>query len=585
MPWPIFNRPSIQLGSLQSYLNQYDGVEVESHHPYLDIAKAIGLNDYREIALSGWAGEALFAPLVFPEMGGNAKRLFKESFEAGNPLPARFESLAENIESSCKNYLDALSLENLALAGFSICFSQLLPSIYMAREIKLRSRKTKVVFGGSSCSGNLGKSLLDHFPEIDFTIDGEGEETLYRLYSFLSGETSTLPPQVSSREDIEIEQKSVAPLDLNTLPVPDFHNYFSHMRRLFPGQPFIPELPIEFSRGCWWNKCSFCNLNLQWHNYRHKSGAKMVSETKELVNTHESLSFTFTDNALPPVEADHFFEDMSQSGIDLDFFAEIRSIQSRKRLKLYKNGGLNTVQVGIEALSTSLLKKLKKGTSTIENIAVMKICSELKIELQGNLIVEFPSTTKEDVAETLHNLEYVLPFAPLDTATFFLGYGSPVHAECKKFGIQAVLPHGKNRQLFPKEYIQSMQMLLYSYRGDRGVQKKMWKTVRDKVAEWKLFHKSRGEKKRSALSYRDGGTFIVIRQEQLKGAPLQHRLRGLSREIYLTCESIISRETLYKTFPQIKQDTLNRFLLEMARKRLLFLEDDKFLALAVRINS
>ena len=122
MPWPIFNRPSIQLGSLQSYLNRSDWIQTESHHPYLDIAKSVGLSDYREIALSGWAGEALFAPLVFPEMRDDARALFKKCFDLKSPLPKLFDTLVENIDTSCQKFLKHLNLEDVTLAGFSVCF-------------------------------------------------------------------------------------------------------------------------------------------------------------------------------------------------------------------------------------------------------------------------------------------------------------------------------------------------------------------------------------------------------------------------------------------------------------------------------
>ena len=74
MPWSIFNRPSIQLGALKSYVERETTYKVDTYHPYLHLAKAITTKLYGRIGLSGWAGEALFAPLLFPEkelMPGN----------------------------------------------------------------------------------------------------------------------------------------------------------------------------------------------------------------------------------------------------------------------------------------------------------------------------------------------------------------------------------------------------------------------------------------------------------------------------------------------------------------------------------
>ena len=42
-PWPLYNRPSIQLGTLKAYLRSiYPEMKVEAHHAYLIIAESIG---------------------------------------------------------------------------------------------------------------------------------------------------------------------------------------------------------------------------------------------------------------------------------------------------------------------------------------------------------------------------------------------------------------------------------------------------------------------------------------------------------------------------------------------------------------
>ena len=492
MPWSIFNRPSIQLASLKSYLQGEAGIVVDGFHPYLRVAKDIGPEQYSRVSGNPWAGEALFAPLLFPEKRADAEKLYRDCIKDEKVPPPPFQQLTEVIEQSCAQWLAGIDLNRYSLLGFSICFSQLLPSLYMAKKIKQTHDLLPVVFGGSSCSGEVGVSLINNFPQIDFLIDGEGEKALLNLCQYLCGEVQTLYDTVRTVTRPPREQLPAETLDLNSQPYPDYTSYFHEAGQLFPASPFIPVLPIEFSRGCWWNKCTFCNLNLQWRNYRFKKGARMVEETLYLAKTYQSLHFTFTDNALPPKEADDFFRNLAAKGMDFDFFAEIRGVTESQRLRLFKQGGLNTVQVGIEALSSSLLLKMAKGVSAIDNIAVMKLCSDWSIYMEGNLITDFPTTTEEEIADTLHNLDYVLPYSPLQTAAFFLGYGSPVHSRKDDFSIQALLPHSKNRLLFPERYIDSMTMLVTSYRGDRQRQKKIWKPVREKIAAWHDFHKKRG---------------------------------------------------------------------------------------------
>ena len=410
------------------------------------------------------------------------------------------------------------TLQAARLIGFSVCFNQLLPSLYLAGLIGKRGDGPAIVFGGSSCAGRIGLSLLRNFPQIDYVIDGEGERPLLGLCAFLGGQSASLPEQVSGRTPIpavscpQIE-------DLNLLPIPDFTPYFARMTALFPALPFIPVLPLEFSRGCWWNRCAFCNLNLQWQGYRYKTAERLHAEVETLARRHQCLDFTFTDNALPQGQADLFFARRGESAEDCRFFAEIRGTTRPEQLEIYSRGGLQTIQVGIESLSTSLLRKMVKGVTAIENIAMMKFSLACGIRLEGNLILEFPGSTLEEVGETLENLDFVLPFRPLATAVFFLGHGSPVHRNPGDYGISDVRPHKKNRALFPPELLGDLEMLAMDYRGGQADQRRLWRPVIGKIAQWRRFHEGRGESSQPALGYRDGGDFLIIRQELADGHP------------------------------------------------------------------
>jgi hypothetical protein len=197
------------------------------------------------------------------------------------------------------------------------------------------------------------------------------------------------------------------------------------------------------------------------------------------------------------------------------------------------------------------------------------------------LIVEFPGSSEKEVAETLFALDFVLPFTPLTAASFFLGEGSPISKNPQKFGLTGVIQHPKNRQLFPPAILAGMEMLIKSYRGHRTAQRKLWKPVTDKVARWQAFHAKRNMHGTPALSCRDGGSFLIIRQEQRDGPCLHHRLHGTSRAIYLFCQQVRSYSELASRFPSITAQSLSFFLADLIAKRLLFQEADRVLALAI----
>jgi ribosomal peptide maturation radical SAM protein 1 len=582
MPWAIFNRPSIQLASLQSFTEQQSSYTVDTFHPYLAVAARLGVELYHEIARSGWAGEALFSALLYPEKFDDTKKLFLDEISPSTRKDVDFESLTTTTENCCNNWLSSRDLSQYGLLGFSICFSQLLPSLFMAKLVKAKYPSLPIVFGGSSCSGEPGRSLLDQFPQIDYVIDGEGEQRLLALCDNMYNKESREICGLHSRHRRQATAQPIGPLKMDALPIPDYSSYFREVGKIFPNSPFIPLLPVEFSRGCWWNKCTFCNLNIQWPAYRHKSGKRMLDEVTSLSKTYQSLNFTFTDNALPPKEADFFFSKIASAPVDLNFFAEIRGTSAPQRLKQYRKGGLATVQVGIEALSTSLLKKMKKGCTVMDNIAMMKLCTEQGISLEGNIIVDFPTTTTTEITETLNNLKYILPFVPLETATFFLGYGSPIFSNAKDYSIRSITPHTKTKFLFPKSCHNSMTSLIMGYRGDKILQKKMWQPVRKAIADWKKFHENRTNTQIPALSYRDGESFIIIRQEIPAAATLHHRLKGISRKIYLSAHVPIKIDVILEQFPQVSQQAVETFINEMCAKRLMFKEKNTLLSLAVR---
>ncbi len=582
-PWAAFHRPSIQLANLRGYLQEVGGYPVDNCHLYLNIAKKISIDLYSRIANSGWAGEALFAPLLFPQKKESAARLFHSELQGdGKGSIPDFGGLVADIEECCEIWMSNIDLEKVSLLGFSVCFSQLLPSLYLASRFKAKA-DIPIVFGGSSCCESAGLSLTRHFDQIDYLIDGEGEGALLELCNFLNGQQSDTPRQVKTRQFQETNTKSSNITQLDELQIPDFHPYMKEVRHLFVDLPFMPTLPVEFSRGCRWNRCTFCNLNIQWEGYRHKSAGRMIAEVQELSAKNESLNFSFTDNMLPERETEKFFQTMATLNQDFNFFGEIRAKTSLEKLSLFRRGGLRTVQVGIESLSTTLLSRMRKGTTAMDNLAIMKHCIANKIGLLGNIITEFPATSVEEIEETLINLDYVLPYPPLEAASFFLGYGSPIYRQPHEYGICAIIPHPKNRMLFPQQY--QGGLLISGYRGDKMIQQKRWRPVREKIKAWHDFHQNRSrECNKPALYYQDGGGYLFIHQELPGNSTLLHRLRGISREIYLFCDQPKTIEEICICFPRLSREAIEKFAHQLYTKRLIFREMDRILALAVRLT-
>jgi len=248
--------------------------------------------------------------------------------------------------------------------------------------------------------------------------------------------------------------------------------------------------------------------------------------------------------------------------------------------------GTHEVQIGIEALSTRLLKKLNKGTTAIQNLEIMKHCEELGIQNVSNLILHFPGSDHQDVEETLQNLEFALPFRPLRFVHFWLGLGSPVWQDPRAFGLRAVFNHPNYAAIFPSDIFRSMRFMIQAYRGDLGHQRRLWQPVKKKVRAWKKAYAElhKGSLLAPILSFRDGRDFLIIRQRQLNTEPMTHRIVGTSRAIYLFCQEHHSLKSILAHFPKVAEERTVPFLRMMVDKKLMFEENGKYLSLAVPVR-
>ena len=603
-PWPLYSRPSIQLGTLKAYLQKrIPNLEVDVFHFYLSLAEAIGYALYHDISERTWLAESTYAALLYPKRIKKAADLFRRE-SAGNCIltSVGFKTLTARIKKATDAFINHQNWGAFGLLGFSISFCQMTSALYVIQRIKRKFPNLMIVVGGASTSGPTAHGLLKKFPQINAVVNGEGEMPLNQIVEQLRQTRSDIDltriQGIATRETDadEVPSNSFVQMDtLKDVPVPDYDDYFQLLKTFDARKIFFPTLPLEISRGCWWKPtakikkmsgCAFCNLNLQWHGYRFKTPSQVVSEIDHLTSRYQTLSITLTDNVLPRKGSIDIFKQIGNLNKDLRLFGEVRATTPRLELKVMRDCGMQKVQIGIEALSSRLLRKLNKGTTVIQNLQMMKNCEALGIENRSNLILQFPGSDAQDVAETLNVLDFAKPFYPLKAVNFWLGMGSPVWQNPKKYGIKTVFNHPNWSHIFPAEIYQTVPLMIQSYRGDRVYQQKIWKPVKKKILEWQkkyaeIHHDS---DHRPILSYQDGRDFIIIRQKRYQAPTATHRMIGPSRSIYLFCQKQRSLKSICAKFSTLADDKILKFLKMMVTKRLMFVENDRYLSLAIRVH-
>jgi ribosomal peptide maturation radical SAM protein 1 len=597
-PWPLYNRPSIQLGALKAYLQQeFPELKVHTLHVYLKVAESIGYKIYREVSERTWLAEMVYAALLFPERKAQIEKIFYREAKGKPQLRGvDFTALASQVSDASNSFIESGDWGHCGLVGFSVSLCQLTSSLYFITRIKDTFPNLPVVVGGSMFAGDAVRGLLETFPQIDAVVNGEGElPTSQLIRHLMNSENLDNMPQIPGVVTRKTRKDGTPPafhqlVSLSDLPVPDYDDYFHLLKTFSSERTFFPTLPAEISRGCWWRHkdrgCAFCNLNLQWDGYRSKTPKQVVSELDHLTTKYKILSVSFMDNLLPVKESRQIFEQLGQLNKDFRLFGEIRASTPRRVLEAMQVAGTQEVQIGIEALSTRLLKKLNKGTTAIQNLEIMKHCEELRIANVSNLILHFPGSDERDVEETLQNLEFASAFRPLRFVHFWLGLGSPVWQNPKAFGLRAVFNHPNYAAIFPPGIFRSMRNMIQAYRGDLGHQRKLWQPVKKRVRAWKKAYAEihEGAVGGPILSYRDGRDFLIIRQKRLRAEPLTHRLVGTSRAIYLFCQTHRSLVRILDRFPEVTEEKLLPFLNMMVDKKLMFEESGRYLSLAVSVK-
>ncbi|MBF0551839.1 MAG: RiPP maturation radical SAM C-methyltransferase [Deltaproteobacteria bacterium] len=604
MPWPKLNRPSMQLGCLKSFLSHHlPQIQVDAYHFYVHLADMMGFKDYEEISRASFIPEAVFSALLYPDrldelnkMVNREKRLRHVS------VPDKLEPWLPQIEALYDRLFEEADFSSCVLVGFSVALFQLCSTLYAVKKIKSRHPNLPIVLGGPAVAGSMGLSLLRLFPEIDYLVPGEGELPLSALVRFLTGqhdETDAAPlgvilsrrPLVEKEESVSSPHPCFAQVpDLNDLPIPDFSDYFNTVSQLPSLGNLIPTLPVETSRGCYWEAspqggCRFCNLNLQWQGFRQKPAPKVVSELDHQARTYGTLNFAFVDNAVAPAQVRPIFDGIHDLGKDFRLFMEVRASLSWDKLFSMRRAGVVRIQAGIEALSSRVLKLMNKGVRTIQNLELMRNCTELGIINQANLILEFPGTGPEDVQETLINLEYARYYYPLEAVTFWLGQDSFMARHPDQFGISQIRNDDRAKALFPPAVFNRMVLMQRSFDGRRA-QRTIWKPVAAALQRWREDYPAlvAGPGADPPFHYLDGLDFLIIRRKRRKTFD-SFRLRGASREIYLYCTQIRHYNSLVERFENIAPDKIAAFLADMTAKKLMFREDNLYLSLAVGVDA
>jgi len=366
------------------------------------------------------------------------------------------------------------------LVGFSTTFNQNLASLALAKRLKEQFPHLTVVFGGANVEGVMGESLCASFPFIDYGFSGDADMSFPEFAAaVVKGKPAPKVPGLISRNaQMHIERnREVLIQDMNALPYPDFHDYFSDREKsgLEEYEPLRQQrfVPFESSRGCWWGEtqhCTFCGLNGLSMKFRAKSEERFLNEVQHINETYAPNKVCAMDNIMDYRYLKSVLHKLRDLHLDLHFSYDVKSNLKKEDLQVMAAAGIKEIEAGIESLSSASLKRMKKGVSAIRNIQTMRIARELDMKIHWQYLYGFPGETWEEhasVPELIPKLFHLESPADEETSRVSIQRYSPLFSESKNFGLINLRPHPSYFDLYdlPAERIQD---LAYRFEADYG---------------------------------------------------------------------------------------------------------------------
>ena len=293
-------------------------------------------------------------------------------------------------------------------------------ALRIAQTIKAKYPKIKIALGGGYVNTELRELTEPRlFDYVDFISLDSGERPLLNILEHLDGKRSVerlvrtfvrnAAGQVQymnwQEPDIPFEDVGVATWD--GLPL---NSYLSLLDMLNPMHRLWSDgrwNKLTVAHGCYWKKCSFCDVSLDYiSRYETASASLLVDRIEQIVAETGQTGFHFVDEAAPPKALKALAEELLRRKVMISWWGNIRFEKTftPDLAELLAKSGCIAMSGGLEVASDRLLDLMKKGV-TVEQVArVTKGFSDAGILVHAYLMYGFPTQT---VQETVDALEYV----------------------------------------------------------------------------------------------------------------------------------------------------------------------------------
>ncbi|MCF8198266.1 MAG: radical SAM protein [Sulfuritalea sp.] len=326
----------------------------------------------------------------------------------------------------------------------------------IAQAIKLHDPTIVTVLGGGYVNTEL-RDLAEPrvFDYFDYVTLDDGERPLLALLEHLAGKRaqdrlvrtflrSAAPVAVryisSGEPDIPFAEVGTPTWD--GLPL---DRYLSILDMLNPMHRLWSDgrwNKLTVAHGCYWKKCSFCDVSLDYiSRYDAVAATTLVDRIEAIIAETGQTGFHFVDEAAPPKSLKALAGELQKRRRAISWWGNIRFEKSftPQLCAELADSGCIAVSGGLEVASDRLLKLMQKGVSVEQVARVTHAFSDAGILVHAYLMYGFPTQTVQDTVDALEYVRQLFAAGCIQSGYFHrfaCTAHSPVGLHPERFGVK-----------------------------------------------------------------------------------------------------------------------------------------------------
>ena len=607
MPFSSLGMPSLSLSIFKSALKEYS-ISSTIEYANLRFAQLIDLYNYCSIENSGiltMMSEMVFAGYLNRENGHDADEYFSwlETYGGGQKNLDHSMKIYDSVVAKVDKFIaklakDILSL-NARIVATSSSFQQNSACLSIMKMIKRLDPSVVTIIGGYNCNCDSGVALANKMPFIDYVVSGEADDYFASFCKNILEKKNITDDQIPYgiiRRGMYSEEDDNLPFsmthNLDTIPIPDYHDYFKAIRTYLLEDHIKPTLLIEASRGCWWNEkkpCTFCGLIAKSNRYRIKSTQRILDELELLSKTYQHKKFAFTDCILSKEHLKKLIPMLIELNAGYLLFCEVKSNLTASQIHDLRLAGFYMIQPGIESLNDKILTLMNKGNKAIKHLELLKNSKTYGMWLSWNILLGFPFEEKECYEELLNLIPIISHLQPPNWSSniIFQKY-SEYYYSPEKYQLK-LEPAKVFKFIYRNDKL--MKHMAYNYEPVDEKEKTYYYQVSHKddiyakvveaTQQWvyDFYH----TKDRLQMSVKDNCIEIIdLRKISKKNL---YALRGIDKEVYLYCNTAINKELLLKQLISFySEEEIDASIRKLEQDKLILVINNDLLSLATNSN-